>query len=105
MENQPTVSNGSSSTKPMTHGSSQNWPIDVASCIIRDLDPGTLATARQVATDAGTSLDDVLRVYIASYSLRNTAGQAGGRARADALSPARRRSIAQHAARTRWGHR
>lgn len=34
-----------------------------------------------------------------------TMGQAGGRARAAALSPDRRREIAQHAAKARWGRR
>ena len=38
-------------------------------------------------------------------SSKRTAGEAGGHARADALSPERRSEIASDAAKARWGHK
>ncbi len=69
---------------------------------LRGLDADTIARAKQRARDAGTSLDDVLRAYLVAYADGATAQQAGGRARADAMSATARSESASRAARARW---
>lgn len=77
----------------------------MATYTLRDCDPGAIAAAKQRARDAGTTLDVVLRAYLTAYASGTTAQQAGGRARADALSADDRTALARHAALTRWRHR
>jgi len=48
----------------------------------------------------GCDVSEIVRAVVLRQ-MRKT-GARGGRARAAALSPQRRREIAQHAARTRW---
>ena len=74
----------------------------MASYTLRQLDADLIASAKQRARDAGTSLDDVLRAYLSAYADGTTAQQAGGRARADAMTAAERSASARHAAVERW---
>jgi hypothetical protein len=67
-------------------------------------------TARHVVEQAigeqmdGTPLEDPSAgKNPAAVALGKLGGAKGGRARADKLSPARRKAIAKKAARTRWG--
>ena len=69
---------------------------------LRQLDANLITRARSRARDAGTSLDDVLRAYLSAYASGTTAQQAGGRARAKALSPESRSISARKAALARW---
>ena len=69
---------------------------------LRQLDADLITRAKQRARDAGTSLDDVLRAYLTAYADGTTAQQAGGRARAEAMSPAARTASARRAAQARW---
>ena len=71
---------------------------------LRGLNAALLTRAKQRARDAGTSLDDVLRAYLTAYASGTTAQQAGGRARAKALSPESRSISARKAALARWHH-
>ena len=63
-----------------------------------------LTRATERATTAGTTLDAVLRAYLTAYASGTTAQQAGGRARAKALSPETRSIAARKAALARWHH-
>lgn len=69
---------------------------------IRQLDSNDIASAKQRARDAGTSLDAVLRAFLTAYAQGATAQQAGGRARADALTAEERSTSARTAALARW---
>ena len=69
---------------------------------LRGLTTTLITAAKQRARDAGTSLDDVLRAYLMAYAEGTTAQQAGGRARADAMTAAERSASARHAAVERW---
>ena len=76
------------------------------SYMIRGLPAGLVARAKAHARELGASLDDVLAAFLARYADGtdpSSAGRKGGQARADALSPERRREIAQKAAQARWG--
>ena len=60
----------------------------------------TRATERAIAS--GTTLNAVLRAFLTAYANGTTAAQAGGRARARALSPETRTQIARKASLARW---
>lgn len=74
----------------------------MATYALRHLDADTIQRAKQRARHAGTTLDAVLRAYLTAYADGATAQQAGGRARANALSAPERSAHARHAARIRW---
>lgn len=67
--------------------------------------PGAIARlARDKAGDE-KALTALIVAYVTAYATGQTSQAAGGRARADSLTPARRREIAVVASRARWaGH-
>lgn len=72
---------------------------------IRNLDPAILRHAKSRARAEGTSLDDVLRHYLASYAEHGHAQTKGGYARQATLTPEERTAAAKHAAAARWADR
>jgi hypothetical protein len=61
--------------------------------------------ARIVQEATGEAPPDESGKNPAAVALGRLGGQKGGKARAEKLTPDRRREIAKKAAQTRWGHR
>lgn len=77
----------------------------MATYALRGLDAATINRAKARARERGTSLDDVLRDYLTAYADGETAQQAGGRARAAAMTADERSAQARRAAEARWADR
>jgi len=69
---------------------------------VHGIEPAILRQAKARAEAAGESLSAVVRRLVARYAQAGDSAASGGRARAEALSPDRRREIAQQAAAARW---
>lgn len=69
---------------------------------VHGIDPAILRQAKARAEAAGESLSSVVRRLLARYAASGDTASAGGQARAQSLSPERRREIAQRAAAARW---
>lgn len=75
------------------------------SYMLRGLPDGLVARAKQKAREAGTTLDAVLRAFLASYAEHGSIQSSGGHARKLALTPEERTESALKAAQARWkGH-
>lgn len=78
------------------------------SYVIRHVPPGLIPRAKAAAREADVTLDDALIAFLVTFADgtdRAAAGRKGGAARAEALTPERRKEIAQAGAQARWGDR